>query len=332
MAIAILISTPIVFVLSSVFSNSGEVWHHLGATVLVEYTINSLWLMVGVGIGVLLIGVSTAWLVTMCRFPGCRLFEWALLLPLSAPAYLLAYTYTNMLNFYGPVQTWLRILCGWSEAGEYWFPNIRSLWGAMIMLILVLYPYVYLLARVAFLEQSMCTLEASRSLGCDPWRSFATVALPLARPTIMAGLALALMETLNDFGTVQYFSVNTFTTGIYSTWFGLGERIAAAQLAACLMLFILVLILLEQWSRRQARYYQTTSRHQQLSLYQLGGIRALGAGLVCFFPVTFGFLLPALYLLQMTISNAEQTLNDSFLSLATNSFILATLSAAIAVV
>src|ERR687885_1774133 len=248
--------------------------------------------MIGVGVGVLLIGVGTAWLVTLCRFPGSRLFEWALLLPLAAPAYVLAYTYTDFFDYSGPVQTTLRNLFGWGY-GDYWFPNVRSLGGAIAMLTLVLYPYVYLLARVAFLEQSVCTLEASRTLGCGPWRSFFTVALPLARPAIVAGLALALMETLNDFGTVQYFGVDTFTTGIYRTWFGMGERIAANQLAALLLLFVLGLILVERWSRSRTKYYQASSRYRQLQTYQLKGIREIIAVMACFLPLFLGFLLPA---------------------------------------
>ncbi len=331
-AIAALLSTPVLIVLSSVFSDSGDVWSHLASTVLGDYIVNSFWLMLGVGCGVLAIGVGTAWLVTMCRFPGSGLFEWTLLLPLAAPAYLLAYTYTDVLDFYGPVQTWLRELFGWSSIGDYWFPNIRSLWGAIAMLTLVLYPYVYLLARVAFLEQSVCTLEASRSLGCGPWLSFFTVALPLARPAIMAGLTLALMETLNDFGTVEYFGISTFTTGIYRTWFGMDERVAAAQLAAFLMLFIFCLIVLESLSRRQARYYQTSSRHQQLPRYQLGLIRGALAWIACFLPLVLGFLVPAGFLVQMTVQNAEATLNEKFWQLASHSFILATTTAAIAAV
>lgn len=331
-SIAFLISIPIISVFGSIFADSGDVWRDLASTVLGDYIANSLGLMFGVGAGVLVIGVGTAWLVTMCRFPGCRLFEWALLLPLAAPAYLLAYTYTNMMDFYGPVQTVLRQVFGWSSIEDYWFPNIRSLWGAIAMLILVLYPYVYLLARVAFLEQSVCTLEASRCLGCGPWRSFFSVALPLARPAIIAGLALALMETLNDFGTVQYFGVNTFTTGIYSTWFGMGQRVAAAQLAVCLMLFILSLILLERWSRRQARYYQSSSNYQKLPKYKLSHIRAILASLACLLPFTSGFLLPAIYLLKMTIDNAETTLDENFWVLSGNSFVLATLTGAIAII
>jgi len=332
MAIAAILSTPIIFVASSIFSDSGEIWSHLVDTALKDYIINSLWLMLGVTCGVLLIGVSTAWLVTMCRFPLSGIFEWALLLPLAAPAYLLAYTYTDMLSYFGPVQTFLRELFGWNSIQDYWFPNIRSLWGAIILLILVLYPYVYLLARVAFLEQSVCTIEASRSLGCGPWRSFFSVALPLARPGIMAGSALALMEALNDFGTVQYFGVNTFTTGIYRTWLGMGERVAAAQLAAFLMLFIFFLIILENYSRSQSRYYQSGGASKQLPKYKLGFFRALGAWIFCFFPVFLGFLAPGIFLLNMTIRNAEKTLNDKFWELALNSFILAIISAVIAVI
>jgi len=331
MAIAFLLSTPVISVLSNIFTNSGEVWKHLAETVLWTYITNSFWLMIGVGCGVLMIGVGTAWLVTLCRFKSSRFFEWALLLPLAAPAYVLAYTYTEFLDYSGPVQTALRNLFGWGY-GDYWFPNVRSLWGAIAMLSLVLYPYVYLLARVAFLEQSVCTLEASRTLGCGPWRSFFTVALPLARPAIVAGLALALMETLNDFGTVQFFGVDTFTTGIYRTWFGMGNRVAAAQLAAFLLLFILWLILLERWSRRRARYYQHTGTRRQLPSYHLRGIRAVGAWMACFIPIALGFLVPAAVLLDMTLKNLSVSLDDRFWSNARNSFILAVITAALAIV
>ena len=331
MAIAILIATPVLFVLSSIFTNSAAVWNHLAATVLPGYILNSLLLIFGVGIGVLFLGVSSAWLVTMCRFPGSRLFEWGLLLPLAAPAYILAYVYTEWLDFYGPVQTLLRDTFGWNSVDEYWFPDIRSVWGAIFLLSLTLYPYVYLLTRVAFLEQSTCTLEASRSLGCSPWKSFFTIALPLARPSIMAGLALALMETLNDFGTVQYFGVDTFTTGIYRTWFGMGERIAASQLAAVLMLFILGLILIELWSRRQAQYYQTGNRFQALNQFKLKKLRAILACIVCLIPITFGFLIPSGLLLKMTLENLDTLFNSEFLNYALHSLTLATISGVLAV-
>ena len=331
-AIAVAIAAPVVFILSSIFTHSGEVWTHLASTVLPGYLKNSLLLMVGVGIGVLVIGVGTAWLVTMCRFPGCRVFEWALLLPLAAPAYLLAYVYTEWLEFYGPVQTSLRNIFGWSSVADYWFPDIRSVGGAIALLTLTLYPYVYLLARVSFLEQATCTLEASRSLGCGPWRSFFTVALPLARPAIIAGLALALMETLNDFGTVQYFGVDTFTTGIYRTWFGLGERVVAAQLAAVLMLFILGLLLLEIWSRRQAKYYQSGSRFEPLTPFKLRNIRAIIAFFACLIPIGLGFLMPGGLLLQMTLNNWDTILDPRFFDFASHSLILAIITAFLSII
>jgi iron(III) transport system permease protein len=330
--IAFLVALPILAILKSIFANTGETWRHLASTVLGDYIFNSLLLMAGVGIGVLAIGVGTAWLVTACRFWGDRFFEWGLLLPLAAPAYLLAYTYTSMLDYFGPVQVFLRSLFGWQGVEDYWFPNVRSLWGAILMLVLVLYPYVYLLARVAFLEQSLCTLEASRSLGCNPWQSFYRVALPLARPAIMAGLALALMEALNDFGTVQYFGVNTFTTGIYSTWFGMGDRVVAAQLAACLMAFVLLSILLEMRSRARASYHATLSAFQHLPRYQLSGLRAMGAILACGLPILLGLLVPGLYLSQMAIGVGPGALDSDFWQLANHSFILAIASAVVALV
>ena len=330
-AIAFLISAPVIFVLSSIFSDTGEIWSHLASTVLPRYLLNSFILMLGVGCGVSVIGVGAAWLVTMCRFPGSRIFEWAMLLPLATPAYILAYTYTELLEFYGPVQMWLREIFGWTSISDYWFPQIRSLGGAIALLTLTLYPYVYLLTRVAFLEQSTCTLEASRSLGANPWRSFFTIALPLARPAIMAGLALALMETLNDFGTVQYFGVDTFTTGIYRTWFGMGERVAAAQLAAVLLLFILWLILLELWSRRQAKYYQTTSQQQQLKRFPLDGIRGIATSFACLLPVFLGFLLPAGLLLEMTITESGASFRGRFWDYASHSLTLAGITAVLGV-
>lgn len=329
-AIALLISVPVLFVLGSLATPAGEIWRHLAQTVLLGYVLNSLGLMLGVGCGVMLLGVAGAWLVTMCQFPGRRVMEWALLLPLAAPAYILAYAYTEVLEFYGPVQTGLRAVFGWQGLQDYWFPPIRSLGGAIALLTLVLYPYVYLLVRVAFLEQSACTLEASRSLGCTPWRSFWRVALPLARPAIAAGTALALMETLSDFGTVQFFGVDTFTTGIYRTWFGMGERPAASQLAALLLLFVLALVWAEQWFRRQSRYFQSHSR-QQIVRYTLLGWRGALALLVCLIPVLLGFVIPLALLLQLTINDLGQLADPEFWTFARNSLLLAAITAGLGV-
>ncbi len=319
---ALVVMTPILTVLGYLFHPGTGTWQHLADTVLGDYIHNSLLLMAGVAVGAGSIGITTAWLTSMYHFPGRRLFIWALLLPLAFPAYILAYTYTGMLEPAGPVQDWIRVTFDLGY-GEYWFPEIRSIGGAMVMLSLVLYPYVYLLARAAFLEQSVCALEASRSLGCGPWRSFFSVALPLARPAIVVGLSLALMETLADFGTVDYFGVSTFTTGIFRTWYGLYDEVAAAQLAAVLMLFVFSLILLERWSRRQARYHHTTNRYQALPEVQLGRFSAWLATTACLLPLLFGFLLPVGQLSLWAFQTWEKMVDAQFYTLAANSFLLA---------
>lgn len=325
------IAVPVlVVVVGSLTFPFGEVWTHLATTVLPHYVLNSLWLLLGVGAGVTVIGVATAWLVTMARFPGGRLFEWALILPLAMPAYVIGYTYTGLLDFAGPVQGSLRALFGWG-AGDYWFPQIRSLGGAIAMLTLVLYPYVYLLARSAFLDQSVCALEVSRTLGRTGWESFLHVALPLARPGIVAGVALALMETLSDFGTVQYFGVDTFTTGIYRTWLGMGELVPAAQLAAILLSFVFALIALERWSRGGRRYHHTSAYYRRLPKSPLHGWRALAAWTACALPVLFGFAMPAAAMLTWTLEDFGASLDSAYLQLVMNTLILAAAGAALAV-
>lgn len=330
LAIAILIAIPVAVVASSVLTPAGDVWQRLAETVLPRYVRNSLYLMAGVGIGVIAIGVSTAWLVALCRFPGRRIFEWALLLPMAAPAYVLAYTYTDLLDVTGPVQSHLREVFGWTVR-DYWFPPVRSLGGAIAMLTLVLYPYVYLPTRVAFLEQSKSTLDASRSLGRGPWQTFWTVALPLARPAIVGGTALALMETLNDFGTVQFFGVETFSTGIYRTWFNMGERVAASQLAALLLLFVLVVVTLEQWTRGRTGYDQTGNPQGQSFSYSLGFWGTCGACLTCGLPLGLGFIIPGYTLWGMAIEEAGYGLEKQFWTYAYHSFLLAAIAAFLAV-
>ncbi|MEN8177970.1 MAG: iron ABC transporter permease [Pseudomonadota bacterium] len=328
-AIALLLALPVFVVLGYLFEPSGEVWSHLVETVLQDYVLNSLLLMLGVGIGVLALGVSTAWLTSMCSFPGRSFFEWALLLPMAMPAYIIAYTYTGLFDFAGPFQTLLRELTGWGY-GDYWFPEIRSLEGAALMLSLVLYPYVYLLSRAAFLSQSLCVLDVSRTLGNGPWRTCFTVALPLARPAIVAGLSLALMETLADYGTVQYFGVSTFTTGIFRTWYGLNNAAAAAQLSALLLLVVFLLVILERGSRRQARYHHTSQRQQQLSRFRLTGWRGFWSFMICFGALFMGFLLPAGQLLWWALTTAEESLDSRFFDLIGHSLMLAGMASGLA--
>ncbi|MDD2668369.1 iron ABC transporter permease [Zoogloea sp.] len=328
--IALLAGLPVASVGFNLFlGGTSDTWNHLASTVLPEYLWNSLALCTGVGVGVAIIGVTTAWLTTMHDFPGRRVFEWALVLPLAVPAYVMAYVYTDFLQFVGPVQTALRDFFEWRR-GDYWFPDIRTLSGAMLMFVFVLYPYVYLLARTAFLERAGGVLEAARTLGIGPWRAFFTVSLPLARPAIAAGVALALMETLADYGTVAYFAVNTFTTGIYRAWFSLGDRVASAQLAAILLGFVLLLVAVERITRGRARYHNTSNRHRPPPGRLRGGA-ALLATLACLTPLALGFLLPAGLLLRMALGDGDAQFGARFLTLARNSLTLAGLTALIAV-
>lgn len=329
LVLASLVALPIVVVFASLLVPDIEIWKHLVSTVLAGYVINTFVLATGVAVGVTVIGVGTAWLVTMCRFPGRRLFEWALLLPFAVPTYIIGYTYTDLLQYAGPVQGLLRETFTWTRQ-DYWFPEIRSLGGAILVMTLVLYPYVYLLARAAFLSQSSCLLDVSRTLGRNPWRHFIEVAVPMARPAIAGGVALALMETMADFGTVQYFGISTFTTGIYRTWFALGEPIAAAQLAAVLMLFVLTMLWIERQSRSKARYDHTTAM-RPLTCYELRAGRKLLASLACLAPILLGFLLPILVLGKLSWRAEGGIFQSAFLGLAWNSFSLAAIASLLTV-
>jgi iron(III) transport system permease protein len=320
--VALLLALPVLSVLLTALQPADSVWRHLADTVLSDYILDSLILMLGVGIGALLIGVPTAWLTSIHEFPGRRLFEWALLLPMAIPAYIIAYTYTGLLDFAGPVQSTLRAVFGWHRQ-EYWFPEIRSLPGAVVMLALVLYPYVYLLARAAFLEQSAAVLEVSRSLGAGPWRRFYAVSLPMARPALMAGVSLVQMEALADYGTVQYFGVSTFTTGIFRVWYGMNDSHAAAQLATLWLGFVLALLIFERWSRRQAQFHHTTNRQFRFARLPLPGRRGWLATAMCGFPILFGFLLPAGQLAYWALRTAPQMVNQQFWRLLGNTLLLA---------
>lgn len=330
LGIALLLSVPVLTIAWNVLQPSSDVMAHLAATVLPNYLLNTLILVGIVGTGVVAIGVSTAWMVTMYRFPGSRLLRWALILPLAMPAYVIAYAYTDFLQFSGPVQTLLRDLFGWQTPRDYWFPQIRSVEGAAAMLTLVLYPYVYLLSRAAFLQQSVCALEVGRTLGCNGWRTFLRVGVPLARPAIVAGTVLALMETLADYGTVQYFGVQTFTTGIYRAWFSLYDHTTAAQLSAMLLGIVLVILLLERWNRGRQRYHHTSGRYRHLPRPALGKKSRWFALLFCTLPVIFGFLLPASVLLLMALDAGLDI--PRFLPQALNTFILGATTAVLAVV
>jgi len=327
LAFAALVLAPILAVVGNVFRATGSAWAHLASTVLPGYVANTVLLVIMVAAGVVSIGVLSAWLVTAYRFPGQRMLEWALILPLAMPAYVMAYAYTDWLQFTGPVQTALRDLMGW-KAGEYWFPEIRSLHGAAAMFAFALYPYVYLLARSAFLEQSRTAIEAGRLLGYSAWGSFWRVALPLARPAVAAGTALALMETLADFGVVSYFAVQTFTTGIYRAWLSLGDVVAAAQLSTGLLGFVLIVLVLERIQRGGARF---TGSRKPTPPYDLHGWQATLAFVLCAAPVVFGFLLPGSVLLHLAVTDPDARISTRLYALIANSATLSGVTAGVAV-
>jgi iron(III) transport system permease protein len=324
---AALVLAPIIAVVWNIFLPSETTWSHLVSTVLPSYTWNTLHLVLMVAVGVIICGVLPAWLVTAYTFTGQRVLEWALVLPLAMPAYVMAYTYTDWLQVAGPVQTVLRQITGW-QVRQYWFPEIRSLPGAAAMLSFALYPYVYLLARAAFLDQPRPAIEAAQLAGYGARGRFFHVALPLARTGIVAGTALALMETLADFGTVSYFAVNTFTTGIYRAWLSLGDPVAAGQLATCLLLFVLVMLTLERVQRGRARY---AGKQAPIPAQILHGGRGVAACVICAVPVLFGFLLPAGILLDLAINEPEARFGERTYALVINTFTLAGTAAVTAV-
>jgi iron(III) transport system permease protein len=325
---ALLVALPLLAVVGRLADPSAAgSWQHLLATVLPDYLRDTMLLCAGVAGGTFMLGTFAAWLVAAHRFPGRDLFSWALVLPLAMPAWIVAYTYTDWLQFAGPVQTLLRDLTGW-QYGDYAFPPIRSLGGAIVVFSLVLYPYVYLLARDAFLDASGSLRDASRSLGAGYFATLFRVALPMARPAIAVGLALALMETVADFGAVSYFGVQTFTTGIYRAWYSLGDPVASAQLAAVLLTGVIALLVLERHARGRARFVARAGQ-RRAEPQTLTGWRAALATLACAIPLAGGFVLPVLLLGLLAAENHALLESSRYLLLATHS---ATLSATVAVV
>ncbi len=328
--VSILLAAPILFVFAHVTMDSEGIWGHLASTVLPRYVGNTVVLVMGVGIGTLVLGVVTAWLVSMYSFPGRRFFSLALLMPLAMPTYIMAYAYTDLLEFAGPVQTFLRDSFGWSRH-DYWFPQIRSLGGAVMTFSFVLYPYVFMLARASFQEQSATLLEAGQTLGRGTWERFLRIALPLARPGIVAGLALVSMETLAEYGAVDYFAVDTFTTGIYRTWEGMSSLVAANQLAALLILFVFVVLLAERLGRGRARYHQGARRYRVVDPPRLRGLHASGAVVACTVPLLFGFVTPVGFLFRLAAASDHPLGWGRLAEMSGNTFGLAAVSSFVVV-
>jgi len=301
--IAFLVLMPVAAVVWQAFHPVENIWPHLVATTLPRYLTNTVVLALGVGALAAAVGTGAAWIVVMYRFPGSRLFEWLLLLPLAIPAYVGAFALVDFLDYSGPVQTGLREAMGWRSSRDYWFPEIRSRGMAVLVLAAALYPYVYLLARAAFREQSGAAYEVARALGAGPVALFWRVGLPLARPAIAAGTALVMMETVNDYGTVVFFSVQTLTTGIFTTWLEAGNRGGAAQIACLVLGLILVLVTLEKLGRRRLRFHQAGRSARPVQPSRIRGPRAGLAVALCAVPVLAGFVLPVGVLLDHALAH-----------------------------
>ncbi len=332
--LAVLISLPVLALMGSWLewnSSSAQVLQEMLQTVLPNYISTSLWLCIGVAIGVSLLGTMTAAAVTLFKFPGQSFFEWALLLPMAIPAYVVAYAYTDFFQFSGPFQNFIRTT--WEIEGRV-FPEIRSLGGAIWVFTLALYPYVYLLARTALSERASHLMEAARLLGAPLSRRIIRVALPLARPAIAAGVALALMETLADFGVSSYFGIQTFTAGIYKSWLVLDNRIAAAQLASLLLLVVMMLLQIEKSAQSRMRFSNVklsgiASREAQQ--IQLSKRQAWLVCIACSLPILFGFILPIGFMLKPLFSSEVSIPWDRFIDWSLNSLQLGAVTALLAV-
>ncbi len=329
--IALLLFMPLVTLTYLASGNSDGVWSHLIENVLPHSITTTFLLMIGVGIGTAIIGVGTAWLTSMCHFPGRKLLQWLLVLPLAMPIYIVTYIYIELLDYTGPVQTFIRFVFGFTSQRDYWFFDFNSLPGAIFVMTMVLYPYVYLTTRLVFLMQGANILEAARSLGAGPMRMFRRIALPMARPAIVVGVTVALMESLNDIGAVEILGVQTLTFSIYDTWLNRGSLAGAAQIACLTLAIIVLLITIERFARRNQRFAST--RHQkQPSQFRLTGASAVFATLACLLPVLFGFIIPFAALVNSSSRRIEQLFDEALLQASLNSIFVAGFTALITVI
>jgi len=318
--LAVIFLSPILSVFVAATGDSQGLWGHLSQTVLPRYVSNTLILMAGVAVVTLVFGLSAAWTVVRYDFPGRRMFEWVLLLPAAVPAYIIAYVYTDFLEFAGPVQGLLRDFFGWKSARDYWFPEIRSMGGAMLVIGAVLYPYVYVMARTAFLLTPAPLFEVGMLSRRSP---FWSVGLPLARPAIVAGLALVLMETISDFGTVEFFAIETLTLGIFNVWLGMNSLTAAAQIASVAFLFIIALLVFEMLARARRRFNDSTRNPNPFPPARATGAQVVACWAVCLTPIVIGFLLPLIILGSFVVQGHSLAFNDAVVSAALNSIFLA---------
>ena len=330
--IGVVLVTPLCFLLFESLQGNSEVFSHLWDTVLWDYIVNTLLLIFGVGIVSSLIALPLGWLTAYCDFPGRKQFEWALMLPLAMPTYIIAYVYTDLLDYAGPVQIALRAWFGWQSPDDYWFFDIRTLPGAIVMIALVLYPYLYLIFKTALREQSFKLVHASQLMGLSPQQSFYKVSLPLARGAIVAGLTLISMEAMADFATVNYFAVSTLTTAVYDTWLGYYSLTAAAKISGIMLLILFLALMIERFSRRNQAVFERQSGINSDALYRLKGKSAWLASGFCTLVLFFAFALPVIILANYAISYAEQAWNTAFILYAWQSFKVAALVSVITII
>ncbi|MGJ3233795.1 ABC transporter permease [Marivirga sp.] len=327
-ALVLIIGLPIYTLFFKLFDETTDsVWGHLVNTVLTDYILNSIGLVIVVSILTLLTGISSAWIVSTCNIPFRRQFEWMLILPLAIPTYIAAYTYAGIFDYTGPIQIFLRDI-GFSDLV---YIDIMNFWGVAVVMSLVLSPYVYVVARSTFMSQSATLLEASRILGSSAWRTFFKIALPISRPAIIGGLSLVMMEVLNDYGAVKYYGISTFTTGIFRAWFSFGDPNSAINLSGILMGFIFIMIMTERLQRGKVKFDEGARIGRQLKRYQLKGWKKFFAWMVCFIPLFLGFIAPVFQLILWSFQTIKKIIDFDFLILMANSFGLALLAAVLCV-
>ena len=326
-----ILTLPILAIAGLALTAAGNEWPHLLRHVLPNTAWQTILLATGTGLLSLMIGTGAAWLVTMYRFPGRAIVDRLLVLPLAIPTYIVAYCYVELLDYGGPVQSFVRSAGGFATVRDYWFPDIRSLPGAIFVLSAVLYPYVYLTARASFVQQSVCVLEVARTLGQTAFGAFRRIALPLARPALASGTALVVMETLNDLGAVQYLGIETFSVSIYSTWLQRSNLPGAAQIALVGLAVVILVLVLERAARGDSRYHHTTGRYRSIPFQDLDGWKGYAAALACALPVLVGFVVPVGILLRHAVSHAGEALAEGFVMAAVNSVVIAAIVAAVAI-
>ena len=322
---------PVITILVLGLRSDTSVWSHLASTILPRALATTLTVLTGTGILTILTGAATAWLVTMYRFPGRDILDRLLIVPLAMPTYIIAYCYVELLDAAGPVQSLLRTLGGWQTTREYWFPEIRSTGGAILILSAVLYPYVYLSARASFVQQSICALEVARTLGRTENGALWSVALPLARPALIAGVALVMMECLNDIGAVEYLGVETLTATVYATWVQRESLGSAAQISTVMLMFVFALFTAERLSRGQAQFHHTTGRYRPITFATLHGWRAALATAACLLPFIIGFAIPMIVIVENALTAGIAALDERFWKAIRASLSLAALAAVVTV-